>query len=64
MTPQEIRDIRVALGRSQNEFAKIIGATELSVHRWEAGKTSPLPAFAEKLTKLQEWVTRQREGKE
>jgi len=63
MTPQEIKSLRHALGRSQAELAKIIGASEPSVARWETGKSRPIPSYLEKLRKLQAWVLRQGEGR-
>jgi DNA-binding transcriptional regulator YiaG len=62
MTPQEIIDIRTALGRTRAGLAQIVGATEMSVTRWETGKTRPIPVFTEKLKKLQDWVAKQKQA--
>ena len=59
MTAQEIKDLRINLGRSRESMAKILGTTELSIHRWETGKNRPLPVFMVKLKKLQAWVAGQ-----
>jgi DNA-binding XRE family transcriptional regulator len=37
-----LKQIRQALGMSQEEFAQAIGATQRSIVRWEKGHTSPL----------------------
>ena len=56
ITAQEIKDLRKALGRTQEELARLIGATSMSVFRWETGRSAPIPSYQEKLKKLQEWV--------
>jgi len=62
MTPQEITDVRTALGRTKAGLAQIIATTEMSVFRWEAGKAKPMPVFMEKLRKLQTWVAKQKQA--
>lgn len=36
-----IKEIRVAVGMSQEQFANALGTTPLSINRWENGKTAP-----------------------
>lgn len=39
MTPNEIRDIRIDLGMTQDAFARALGVFNRTVQRWEAGTT-------------------------
>ena len=39
--PERIRELRKALGFSQEKFAQFLGVTWTTVHRWEAGHTGP-----------------------
>lgn len=39
MTPNEIRDIRIDLGLTQDAFARKLGVFNRTVQRWEAGTT-------------------------
>lgn len=39
MTPNEIRDIRIDLGMTQDAFARALGVFLRTVQRWEAGTT-------------------------
>lgn len=41
MTPEQIKQIRKALNRSQEEMARIIQVHPQTWHRWEAGKSTP-----------------------
>ncbi|NET39918.1 MAG: helix-turn-helix domain-containing protein [Cyanothece sp. SIO1E1] len=53
-----LKKIRKALGVSQEEFARRIGASLVAVGRWERGETTPMltipqiKAFEAQLTKL------------
>jgi DNA-binding XRE family transcriptional regulator len=38
--------------RTQEEFAKLLGAPKNTVWRWEAGHVSPAPKYAKKLSQL------------
>lgn len=51
---KEIKEVRRALGMSQEQFAREVGATLGSVWRWETGERKPLPVFAEKIQQLRE----------
>ncbi len=52
MTPQEIREIRQALGISQERFASILGTTVVTVNRWENGKTTPSRLYIRELKEV------------
>lgn len=56
MTPDKIRNLRYALGRTQESMAKIVGCSANSWARWEQGETKPLPEFIRKLEKLNDYV--------
>jgi DNA-binding transcriptional regulator YiaG len=46
-----IRDIRLNLGLSQEEFASLIGVTFSTVNRWENGHAKPSRLAAKNLEK-------------
>ncbi len=48
----EIRDLRQALGLTQEQFAKKLGVTFPTVNRWENKKARPSPLAQQKLKKL------------
>lgn len=39
--PIDVRAIRQGLGKSQAEFARMIGVSVSTVHNWEQGKSEP-----------------------
>ena len=41
MTNQQIKEIRLQMELSQEEFAHLLGVTLQSVSRWELGKSNP-----------------------
>ncbi len=41
MTNQDIKDYRLHLGLSQEDFARLLGVKLQSVSRWELGKGNP-----------------------
>lgn len=43
-TPQSLATLRAKLGLSQAEMARLLGASALSVYKWEAGKAHPRAA--------------------
>ena len=49
MKPEQIRRIRKRLGLSQRVFAQIIGASKISVLRWENGHTKMHPIFEKQI---------------
>ena len=53
LTPQEITELRTALGLSMDDFARLIGTTRQSISAWEkAERTSPPSRTADLLMKL------------
>jgi len=57
MIKQEIKEKRLEMGLSQEEFARIVGVTLQSVSRWELGKTQPGLKARRELKKLIETKT-------
>ena len=51
---EHIKSIRQKLGLTQRAFAKKVGATHISVFKWEKGKSKPHPMFVEKIEALNE----------
>lgn len=49
---EEIREIRFALGLTQEQFAAKLGVTFPTINRWENKKTKPSPLAIQKLQKL------------
>jgi len=41
MSPDEIKELRAALGESQEAFARHLGVTLNTVYRWETGTRKP-----------------------
>lgn len=41
MTPQEVKQIRLDLGMSQEEFARALNVSHITVNRWENDKARP-----------------------
>src|ERR1700730_14240511 len=41
MTPNRVRNIRKAMGLSQEEFARFLWITYSTLNRWEAGRAVP-----------------------
>jgi transcriptional regulator with XRE-family HTH domain len=51
---ERVKVIRHKLGLSQREFAKKVGATFVSVWKWENNKSKPHPIFVGKMEELNE----------
>ncbi len=49
---QNIREIRIGLGLSQEQFARKLGVSFPTVNRWENKKAKPSPLAIQKLKKL------------
>lgn len=45
MTPSDLKRIRQKLGVTQEQLAQILGASFVSVNRWEGGHSVPLKAI-------------------
>lgn len=52
MEEQRIKRLRRGLGLSQERFARLMGVSLQTVHRWEAGLNRPLPLIAVRLEEL------------
>lgn len=50
--PKKIRDLRAALGLTQEQFAAKIGVTFSTVNRWENGKGKPSPLAMKQIQQL------------
>lgn len=47
MTPSDLKRIRLKLGVTQEQLAQILGASFVSVNRWEGGHSVPLKAIVD-----------------
>lgn len=52
MTPDEVKKIRKTLGVSQEKFAQLLGATVVTINRWENGKSCPSRLYMRELKEL------------
>jgi putative transcriptional regulator len=52
MTGEEVREIRLRLGVSQERFAAMLGTTVVSVNRWENGKAAPSRLYIREIRNL------------
>ena len=50
--PKMIRDLRVALGLTQEQFAAKVGVTFSTVNRWENSKGKPSPLAMTQIQQL------------
>jgi len=55
----EIEQIRLNLGLSRDELAKMLGVTNASVRNWEKGRNEPSPLSQERLFQVLERFRRQ-----
>jgi DNA-binding transcriptional regulator YiaG len=46
---QIIRDLRLAFGLTQEQFAATLGVTYTTINRWENGRSKPSPLAMEKV---------------
>ncbi|MDA8188728.1 MAG: helix-turn-helix domain-containing protein [Dehalococcoidales bacterium] len=53
MDDRRIRELRLRLGLSQERFARLLGVSQQTVRRWEAGLSRPLPIIGVRLEELQ-----------
>lgn len=56
MTPQEIKDIRLKLGLTQEKLAQFMNVSFQTINRWERGWFQPSPMAIEKLRIIAERV--------
>ena len=54
MEGKEIKELRTRLGWTQQHLGDYIGATHVSVYKWEKGLSKPMPVFANKLEELRD----------
>lgn len=60
ITPDEIRELRLALGDTQTTLAATLGVSANTVARWEAGAVSPSAYYLVELHRLVRAVARQK----
>lgn len=53
-----IKDLRIALGLTQEQFAVKVGVTFSTVNRWENGKGKPSPLAVKQIGELQKELRR------
>lgn len=54
MTPDDIYEIRYKLQVTQEKFASLLGATVVTVNRWECGKAKPSRLYIKELKLLRD----------
>ena len=52
--PKLIKELREALGLTQEQFAQRVGVTYSSVNHWENGKRTPQPFLIRRLLELKQ----------
>lgn len=52
LSPKSIKAIRKKFGLTQKDFATLLGASHLSVNRWELGKSKPREALKVRILNL------------
>jgi len=55
--PKMIRELRLALGFTQEQFAAKVGVTFSTVNRWENGKGKPSPLAMKAIIKLKRKIS-------
>ncbi len=56
--PKMVRELRAALGLTQEQFAAKIGVTWATINRWENDRGKPYPLAMRQLEKLQKRTKR------
>ena len=49
MTPDEVKTLRIDLGLTQEQLARVAGTTSTSISRWERGYRTPSPLAVQAL---------------
>lgn len=49
---RELRGLRAGAGMTQEDLAKKLGVSNVSVSRWERGKAMPSPKYLKKMAEL------------
>ena len=57
-TSKMVKEVRTALGLTQEQFAAKIGVTVTTVNRWENDNGKPYPLAMRQLKKLQQKINR------
>lgn len=57
--PNQLRQARATLRKTQATMAKILGVTYATYNRWENGQTTPAPDRREKLWRLIDLAAKQ-----
>ena len=57
-TSKMVKEVRTALGLTQEQFAAKIGVTVTTVNRWENDRGKPYPLAMRQLKKLQQKINR------
>ncbi len=57
-TSKMVKEVRTALGLTQEQFAAKIGVTVTTVNRWENDRGKPYPLAMRQLKKLQQKIKR------
>lgn len=52
MSPNNIKALRLLYGVTQEQFARLIGATTVTINRWEMGKSSPSNPYLKEMKQL------------
>ena len=62
LTPEQIHELRLALGMSPEKFADLLGVSWSTVYMWERGETHPRYKKMLHLNKLAEKLETQKVG--
>jgi len=52
MFGEKLRKRREARGLTQDQLAKKVGTTRVSINKWENGVSTPLPIYRERLNRM------------
>jgi len=61
--PKMIKELRAALGLTQEQFAGRVGVTFSTVNRWENGKGKPSPLAMKRIDELRKELERKKQPK-
>ena len=61
LSPEDIRNIRLCLGLSQERFAQKVGCSFFSIHRYEKGLGAPSKVIQEKMVEIIKEIQKYRE---
>ena len=52
MKPEEIKELRKSVSKSQEDFAGILGVSRITVSRWETGAQRPIEHHLQQLQQM------------